>query len=355
MALNSTYGYKFYFLYGKDAPVVLPITPPTLKTTNDSNNETISLINMGEVSIVKSPPLTTYSFSARFPMRPYPYVRTETTHNFTWYLDFFRKMKENRCHFVFGVIREGEKEYEDGTVHQVKPWSDDWETNVIVTLEKMEIKEDADNGDDVIVDFELKQYREYNLVSVKDTTPKQPDDMIEEVLTDYVIEPGDTIEKIIALTGDDWMEFYNRNKDVLNDAVQHDPYWQSLNPPQMDCMGGALLIKGTRVKLKWKPTHGELIENSTNISTSIAGMMDKLQGILTSYSAVANQYSTLTERVIKKGDTLTGIALAYYGDESKWRLIYDANPMIENKDSIGNLEGEVLIIPRPEKDESHEW
>ena len=53
MALNSTYGYDFYILY-KNVRFVLPITPESFKITNDSNNEVINLINLGDVNIPKS-------------------------------------------------------------------------------------------------------------------------------------------------------------------------------------------------------------------------------------------------------------------------------------------------------------
>ena len=69
-----TNGYDFYF---KDGSTVLtfPITPGELTLNVGSNNETVTLIDEGEINILKSPALTKIEFEARFPMRKYPYSR----------------------------------------------------------------------------------------------------------------------------------------------------------------------------------------------------------------------------------------------------------------------------------------
>ena len=56
-----TNGYDFYFdtKYGL---LTLPITPSELTITNGSNNKTVTLINEGEVNILKLPSLTELEF-----------------------------------------------------------------------------------------------------------------------------------------------------------------------------------------------------------------------------------------------------------------------------------------------------
>lgn len=337
MALNSTYGYDFYILY-KNVRFVLPITPESFKITNDSNNEVINLINMGDVNIPKSPPLTEYSFTARFPMRPYPYARME--HSFKWYFDFFQTMKEEKGVFRLIVYR---KPGGNNTTTNDSGYDDYWDTNALVTLEEMEVNESYDYGDDVLIDFKLKQYKDFGIVSVKNTAPNRDETEYPLAPQKYVIKRGDTLQKIAETFGLNSMDIYNDNKDVLDQAVLNDPWCQSQG--YKDCMGGALLIEGTEITLNGLTISGTTIDNMMN---SMIILSQKKQGILNADTAVYNpDNATLTYHRIKAGDTLTGIAIAYYNDASKWSLIYEANKtIIVNKDSLKALAGETIKIPR---------
>ncbi|MBI5158248.1 MAG: LysM peptidoglycan-binding domain-containing protein [Acidimicrobiia bacterium] len=54
---------------------------------------------------------------------------------------------------------------------------------------------------------------------------------------------------------------------------------------------------------------------------------------------------TGTMHTVKKGESLRKIAKKYYGDESKWKAIFEANqPMIKKADLI--YVGQVLRIPK---------
>ena len=151
MALNNLYGYTFYFQY-KDDVIELPITPPELSIKVGSNNEKVSLINGGDINILKSPTLTEVEFEARFPMRQYPYGRQFV--DFQYYFDFFKDLKENKKMFRFIVYRLG-----------------DWDTNLLMALEEMNFKEDHDEGDDVIIEFSLRQAKEYGVKTLTSDKP----------------------------------------------------------------------------------------------------------------------------------------------------------------------------------------
>ena len=344
MALNSSYGYDFHILW-HNIDFVLPVTPSSLKTTSGSNNEVVNLINQGDINILKSPPLTEYEFTAIFPMRQYPYSRLE--HSFKWYFEFFSKMKEEKGVFRFVIYRqsaEGNKENEsvtkEGKEKEGTIFDEYWDTNVLVTCEEMTINEDASNGDDVYIDFKFKQFKEYNLVPVKDTSlNNDPNKTIGPVK--YVIKRHDTLQNIANYYGVDPMDIYNDNKDALNQAVLNDPYWQAKG--QKDCMGGALLIVGTEITINDVPKDSPFM----NMTNSLVIFSQKKKGILNVHTAEPNKFGKMTEHRIKAGDTLTGIAIAYYGDANKWSLIYDANKsVILNKDSLKSLAGEVITIPR---------
>ena len=51
----------YYFFIG---PVLLPVTPGSMETSKNGNNETVNLINESEINILKEPGLDTISFDA---------------------------------------------------------------------------------------------------------------------------------------------------------------------------------------------------------------------------------------------------------------------------------------------------
>lgn len=153
-----TNGYDFYF----DTPyglLTFPITPGELSIKVGSKNETITLINEGDVNLLKSPALIEVEFEARFPMRNYPFARKIKP--FGDYYNIIKKVKEEKKPFRFIVARRNPK------------GSRTWDTNLLMALEEFEIKENADEGDDVLVSFSLKQYKEYGVRKVKVTIPKK--------------------------------------------------------------------------------------------------------------------------------------------------------------------------------------
>lgn len=218
-----TNGYDFYFKDGKSV-LTFPITPAELSLTVGSTNEVVTLIDEGEINILKSPSLTEIKFDARFPMRKYPYSRSVDT--FKQYYDKFKELKEKKKSFRFIVARSTPKGKKT------------WDTNLLVSLEEFEISENADEGDDVIVKFKLKQYREYGVRILKVPTPTapkkettstskttRPTEKKEDTSQTYVVKKGDclwNIAKKFYGSGSKWKVIYNANKTVIeNEAKKH--------------------------------------------------------------------------------------------------------------------------------------
>lgn len=215
-------GYDFYFKDGKSV-LTFPITPSELSLTVGSNNEVVTLIDEGEINILKSPSLTEIKFDARFPMRKYPYSRKVSS--FKEYYDKFKVLKEKKKSFRFIVARSTPKGKKT------------WDTNLLVSLEEFEISENADEGDDVIVKFKLKQYREYGVrilkvpkkSTKKETTSTSKKTRSTDKKTDdsqtYVVKSGDclwNIAKKFYGSGSKWKVIYNANKTAIeNDAKKH--------------------------------------------------------------------------------------------------------------------------------------
>ena len=216
----SNYGYNFYFKDGSDV-LTFPITPGELSIRVGSNNKVVTLISEGDINILKSPSLIEVEFEARFPMRKYPYSRNVS--NFQTYYDKFEELKEGKKSFRFIVARTTPR------------GSRTWDTNLLMALEDFEIKEDADEGDDVLVTFKLKQYKEYGVKKLKvannkpDTTSTsnkaRGDDNRSANAQTYTVKSGDclwNIAKKFYDNGADWKKIYNVNKSVIEaDAKKH--------------------------------------------------------------------------------------------------------------------------------------
>ena len=215
-----TNGYNFYFADGSDV-LTFPITPGELTIKVGSNNEVVTLINEGDINILKSPSLTEVEFEARFPMRKYPYSRTP--YNFQTYYDKFKELKEEKKSFRFIVARM--------TPHNKRLW----DTNLLVALEDFEIEENADEGDDVLITFQLKQYKSYGLktlpksylkkakpASTSTAKKKRSGNNGSSKSQGYTVKKGDCLWNIAKKSygnGADWKKIYNANKSIIESTA----------------------------------------------------------------------------------------------------------------------------------------
>lgn len=218
----SQFGYHFYFEVDRDV-LTFPITPSELKIKVGSKNEVITLIGGGDINVLKSPTLAEIEFEARFPMRQYPYAREFK--DFQSYYDVFQKLKEDRKSFKFIVVR-------------TTAWGNrTWDTNLLVALEDFDIVESADEGDDVIVKFNLKQYKVYGVkvlktpnsnstaTSTSTSTKPRIDNNKASNTQYYTIQNGDTLWAIAKKyygNGGLYTKIYDANKTAIeNDAKKH--------------------------------------------------------------------------------------------------------------------------------------
>lgn len=245
-------GYDFYFKDGDDV-LAFPITPSELKIKIGSNNKVITLINEGDINVLKSPSLVEIEFEARFPMRKYPYSRD--FHDFQTYFDKFKELKENRKPFRFIVVRSTP----DGR--------GTWDTNKMVALEDLELFESADEGDDVIVSFELKQYKEYSVKTIKVPTDTPSDSNTTTSTSEtarptenkstesyvYVVKTGDclwNIAKAAYGNGAKYTKIYEANKTVIEEAAKKHGKSSSSN--------GYIIYTGTELVIPDMPSTSTL-------------------------------------------------------------------------------------------------
>lgn len=216
-------GYDFYFKIGSTL-LTLPITPAELKINIGSKNKVVTLINEGDINILKSPSLTEFEFTARFPMRKYPYSRNPLP--FETYLNTFTDLKTKKTPFVFSVIRR--------TVDGKGTWG----TSRKVSLENLEIQESADEGDDVLISFSLKEYKDYGVKTIKlppkqqeeakptttsTSSEKRADDNKTKESKTHTVKSGDCLWNIAKLyygDGSKYTVIYNNNKTVIENTAR---------------------------------------------------------------------------------------------------------------------------------------
>ena len=143
----------YYFYMGS---VLLPIAPEkfTLKVKN--SNKTITLVNEGEVNLLKDAGLTDLEFDALIPAVQYSFSKYEDGFKSpTHFLNHFEKLKTSKEPFQFIITRKMPDE---------KLLFD---TNMTVSMESYTIKEESKQGFDSVVSFKLKQYRPFGTKNVK--------------------------------------------------------------------------------------------------------------------------------------------------------------------------------------------
>ena len=134
--------YRFYL-----DNILLPVTPQSLEIKIKNQNKTVTLINDTEYNFLKSVGLTEISFDILLPAVKYPFAMYENGFkNQKYYLDELERLKVSKKPFRFYVSRE----LPNGVGL--------YDTDMNVSLEDYTIKESADNGFDLTVSINLKEY-----------------------------------------------------------------------------------------------------------------------------------------------------------------------------------------------------
>lgn len=141
---------------------LLPIAPQKLQIKINNANKTITLIDEGEVNLLKKAGLTDIDFECTIPQVKYPFaVYKSGFKGASYFLEYFETLKTKKKPFQFIVSRS----MPNGKTL--------FSTNIKVTLEDYTITEQAKQGFDVTVKISLKQWRKYGTKTVKikvDTT-----------------------------------------------------------------------------------------------------------------------------------------------------------------------------------------
>lgn len=135
----------YYFFLGN---MVLPITPKAVTINHGGQNKTYTLIDNGEINVLKTGKLKEISFDFLLPATNYVFKTTGSTGQNT-YLMRLKMLKDRKQPFQFIIVRSS-------GLRNLNVF-----TNVKVGIEDYAVKEDASNGLDMLVSIKLKEYKPY--------------------------------------------------------------------------------------------------------------------------------------------------------------------------------------------------
>jgi len=190
-------------------------TPAKMTLKIKGDNKTLTLLNEGEINILRAPGLTEITVPLEFPM-------LGGAHAPDYYLDLLKRMKT-------------EKQVTRLVLTRVSPDGRQlYDTNMPVTLEDYTIKEDAKEGLDVSVDANFKLWRDYSTQTVTveepaaSTSAAQPQTVAVEKERDastapaaktHTVVKGDTLWALAAKyygSGAQYTKIYEANTDKLS-------------------------------------------------------------------------------------------------------------------------------------------
>ena len=190
--------------------MTLPVPPSAMMIQTPGRNETIDLIDGTQVNILKEPGLKTIQFECEIPQLEYPYADygSEGFKDALYYLDKFEQLKKSKAPFQFIVLRYTGSATVLGNLF--------FATNIKVSLEDFSVNEDAENGFDLMVTINMKEYVDYGAqefiivtdpVATDDSTatvtpvePERPVDGPSQPTDDlfYTVVEGDCLWTICA-------------------------------------------------------------------------------------------------------------------------------------------------------------
>ncbi len=253
-----------YYMYIQK--VLFPVTPGKLSVKINGKNKTLTLINEGEVNLIKTAGLSDITIDElllpafqKYPFAFYGKLEDEGGKKIAG------NKKKNHADYYLEKI-EGWKKKKNPVAFVLSRMSPDgkrllWDTNFRCTIEDYEIIEDADKyGMDVCVRLHLKEYRQWGAKKIvkakkkkakgKDSAKKKETVTIKKTREAkekpkfYVVKSGDCLINIARKQlndGSKWARIYELNKAAIEAEARKRGRKSSSN--------GHWIYPGTKLKL----------------------------------------------------------------------------------------------------------
>lgn len=179
----------------------IPVNPPMIDIANSSQNTSVSVSGLGEVTILKDPSAKLFEFSSMFPYEVGPYCETNKIPKPWDAVNLIEKYKSDTP-FRFIITNTP--------------------VNLLVTVEDFKYNEKAGDVGTINYTLKLKEYRPVQPRQVNVTIKKQivmpspPRPNPKPIQKTYKVVSGDYLIKIARKLGiSDWRTIYNANKDKI--------------------------------------------------------------------------------------------------------------------------------------------
>lgn len=134
----------------------MPIFPESITIKTGTLNKTMTLINEGEINLIKTPALREFIFDLLIPNNPYPFAYYRNGFkDAEYFLEKFESIKKSSAPCVLLIARinaNGNPIYND---------------DVWVTLEEYTVRDDVREGTDTIVTMRFKEHKDYGVKTYK--------------------------------------------------------------------------------------------------------------------------------------------------------------------------------------------